>query len=175
MRTDFDPDDAVAIDHAPTRQSSIAAVAAGVLAALATVPFALLALPVAFGGITILAAGLFVRPSRPMVSIGTAGLFLSVLVAGGFGAPVEFLLFGGAATVIAWDLGGYAIDLGEQVGRHGDTARNETIHASISVVVALAAAAVGYAVSLVAGGGRPMAAVATLLFGIVFLVWAVRT
>lgn len=172
-----DPDElsVVEIDHSPTVASSGAAVAAGTIAALASAPFALLALPLGFGGIAILAAGLFVSESRTMVSIGTVGLFLSVIVAGGFGTPVEFLLIGMAGTLVAWDLGQHAIDLGEQIGRQSKTTRNEAIHASISVLVAVLAASIGYAVYYSAGGGRPVAALTAVLVGVVLLLWAIRT
>lgn len=176
METVEGEDDApVEVDHSPTVVSSVGAVVAGVVAALASAPFAVIALPLGVGGVGILAGGLFFRSSRTMVSIGTGGLFLAVLVAGGFGIPVELLLLGATASVVAWDLGRNAISLGEQVGRHSTTTRNEAIHASITVVVALVAAALGYGVALLAGGGKPMAALAVVLFGVLALFWAIRT
>lgn len=165
----------VEIDHSPTVASSAGAVAAGMIAALASAPFALLALPLGFGGIAILAYGLFGSADRTTVSIGTVGLFLSVIVAGGFGTPLEFLLLGMAATMVAWDLGQNAIGLGEQVGRHSKTTRSEAIHASISVLVAMLAAVVGYVVYHSAGGGRPVAALTAVLVGVVLLLWAIRS
>lgn len=165
----------VDVDHSPTTVSTYAAIGAGVVAALTSAPFALLALPLGLGGIAILASGLLGEASRTRVTFGAAGLFLSVLVAGGFGTPVEFLLVSMIGTVLAWDYGQNAISLGEQIGRHSDTQRNEIVHASMSAIVATVAAGLGYAVFMVAGGGRPVSALLMLVAAVVFFAWALRT
>jgi len=150
-------------------------VGAGLIAAVSSAPFALLALPLGVGGVGMIAGGLLLRGNRTWVSMGAGTLFLSVVVAGGFGAPVEFLFVSTIATLLAWDLGQNAVSLGEQVGRHSRTRRNEVIHASFSTIVAMAAMALGYVTYTLSGGGRPVAALAMLLFGVVFLLWAIRT
>lgn len=166
----------VEVDHAPTRASSYAAIGAGLVAALLTAPFALLAAPVGFGGVGILAAGLLRGGNRAWVSLGAAGLFFSVIIAGGFNAVgPELLLVAAAATLLAWNLGLNAISLGEQIGRHSRTRRNEIVHGAAATIVAALAAAVGYAAFVSVGGGRPVAALSLLLFGAVFLAWAIRT
>lgn len=166
----------VEVDHAPTRASSYAAVGAGIVAALTSAPFALLALPLGIGGIGILAAGLFRgEGNRAWVTIGAVGLFLSVLVAGGFGVPPELLLVSAAAAVLSWNFGLNAIGLGEQIGRTSRTRRNEVIHGAVATVVAAVAAGFGYAVFGLAGGGQPVGALTMLLFAAVFLLWAIRT
>lgn len=183
MSTDVADDEAVAdddrttvdVDHSPARASSIAAVVAALLAALTSAPFAVLALPLGFGGVVILAAGLFVEEERSWVTFGAAGLFLSVLISGIDGTPVELLLVSAAATAIAWDVGQHAIGLGEQLGRHTRTWRNEALHASASTVVAMLAAALGYGIYSTVGGANPVGAVTMLSVAIVFLVWAIRT
>lgn len=163
------------VDHSPTKLSSYAAIGAALVAALTSAPFALLALPLGFGGVAIIAAGLVSTESRSYVTFGTAGLFLSVLIAGGFGTPAEFLLASTIATVLAWDLGQNAISLGEQIGRHSETSRNEIVHGAASAIVASLAAVIGYAVFMVAGGGRPVAGLGMLVAAIVFFAWAMRT
>ncbi|WP_207592662.1 DUF7519 family protein [Halomontanus rarus] len=167
--------EAVDVDHSPTRVSSLAAVAAALIAAVTSAPFAVLAVPLGFGGLAILASGLFGEPSRARVTLGAAGLFLSVLVAGGFGTPAEVLLISMIGTLLAWDLGQHAIGLGEQVGSHSQTQRNEIVHASLSAMVATISAAIGYLVFATAGGGRPVSALILLLVAVVFLAWALRT
>ncbi|MCU4742424.1 DUF7519 family protein [Natronoglomus mannanivorans] len=167
--------EAVDVDHSPTRVSSLAAVAAALIAALTSAPFAVLAVPLGFGGLAILASGLFGEPSRARVTLGAAGLFLSVLVAGGFGTPAEVLLISMIGTLLAWDLGQHAIGLGEQVGSHSKTQRNEIVHASLSAMVAAISAAIGYLVFATAGGGRPVSALILLLVAVVFFAWALRT
>ncbi|SNZ17078.1 hypothetical protein SAMN06269185_2881 [Natronoarchaeum philippinense] len=172
MPADPDP---IELDHSPTKLSTIAAVGAAVLAALTSAPFALLALPVGLAGAGAVGAGLIVAESRTWVAVGVGALFLSVLISGGFGTPVELLLVSMVATVLAWDFGHNAISLGEHVGRHSTTRRNEIIHGAATTIAASLAAAVGYGVYAIAGGGQPVAALSLLLFGIVFLIWAIRT
>ena len=165
----------IEIDNRPTVISSWAAVGAAVLAALTSGLFAFLALPLSAGGVGMIAGGLFYAHNRSWVTIGTASLFLGVLVAGGFGAPIELLLISMIGTLLAWDFGQHSISLGRQVGRHSTTRRNEIIHCGASTMVACVAAAIGLAVFLTAGGGRPVAALSMLLLGFLFLLWAIRT
>lgn len=175
MSADSQSVEGVGVDHSPTRTSSMAAVGAALIAALTSAPFAVLAVPLGFGGLAILASGLFGETSRARVTLGTGGLFLSVLVAGGFGTPAEVLLVSMIGTLLAWDLGQHAIGLGEQVGSHSRTRRNEIVHASMSAMVATVSAAIGYVVFATAGGGRPVSALVLLLFAVVFFAWALRT
>ena len=170
--TDREP---IEIDNSPTKLSAGAAIVAAIVAALASGPFALLALPLGIAGVGGVAAGLLVAENRTWVSIGVGALFLCVLVSGGFGTPVELLLVSTVATVLAWDFGHNAISLGEQMGRHTRTRRNEVTHAAFTTMVAMLAAAFGYGLFAVAGGGRPIAALVMMLLGLVFLVWAIRT
>ncbi|WP_317175772.1 DUF7519 family protein [Halomontanus rarus] len=165
----------VDVDHAPTAVSSTAAIIAAVVAAITSAPFALLALPLGIGGAGIVAAGLRLGGKREWVTLGAGALFLSILVAGGFGTPVEFLLVSTISTLLAWDFGQNAISLGEQIGRHSRTKRNEVIHASASLVVALLSSAFGYLVYTNAGSGRPVASLTMLVLGVVLLIWAIRT
>lgn len=164
----------VSVDHSPTRLSTIAAMVAAVVAGLTSAPFALLALPLGLGGIAIIASGLFLEASRFRVTMGAAGLFLSVIVAGAYGIAPALLLVSAAATVLAWNFGLNAISLGEQIGREAETSRNEIVHAASATIVAMLSAGVAYVVYLTAGGGRPVAAVAMLSLALVFLIWAIR-
>jgi hypothetical protein len=163
------------IDHSPTTVSTYAAIGAAVVAGLTSAPFNILALPLGIAGITAIAAGLLVTESRTWVTLGTGSLFLCVLVSGGFGTPVEFLLVSTVATVLAWDLGQHAIGLGDQIGSHSRTRRNEIIHGAFSTIVGVVATIFGYGFYVVAGGGQSIAALSMLLVAIVFLIWAIRT
>ena len=165
----------VEVDHSPARASSIAAVGAALVAALTSAPFSILALPVGFGGVAIVAGGLFLKGNRSWVTIGSAGLFLSALISGGFGTPIEILIVSMAATLLAWNLGQHAIGLGEQLGRNVETSRNEAIHGSAALIVSLLAAGLGYLVYSSVSGGKPVAALGVVLLGTVFLVWTIRT
>lgn len=166
----------IEVDHSPTRVSSYAAVGASIIAAITSAPFALLSLPLGIGGVGILAGGLFRGDgNRGWVALGTVSLFLSVLIAGGFGTPPELLLVSMATTVLAWNFGQNAIGLGEQIGRHSETQRNEVIHCAVATIVAMVVAGFGYTVFSVAGGGQPLGALTMVLFGLIFLIWAIRT
>lgn len=165
----------VHVDHRPTQVSSVAAVVAGIVAAVTSAPFVLLALPLGIGGVAMIAGGLFYRPNRTWISVGAVCLYLSPVIAGGFGVPSELLLVSVIASLLAWNFGQYAMDLGEQIGRHSPTQRNEVIHISVVMIVAVLAGTVGYAVYTAAGRGQPVAALTMLLFGGILLTWAIRT
>jgi len=174
MSTESEEVTTVTVDHSPTRFSSIAAVVAAVIAGVTSAPFALYAIPLGLGGIAVLASGLFMGANRLRVTMGAAGLFLSVLIAGLFGTGPEILLVSGAATVLAWNFGQNAISLGEQIGASSRTRRNEIIHASAATIVAMVGAGVGYGVYVIGSGGRPVAAVGMLALALVFMIWAIR-
>lgn len=165
----------IAVDHSPTLLSTYGAIGAGVVAALTSALFSLLALPLGIAGVTAVGAGLLVTESRKWVTLGAGSLLLCILVAGGFGTPAEFLLVSTVATVLSWDLGHNAISLGEQLGRHTRTRRNEIIHGAFSTLVGMVAAIFGYGFYATAGSGQPIAALSMVLAGVVFLIWAIRT
>lgn len=149
------------IDRGPTDLSRSLGVGAGALATVAVAPVSATAAAVAVFGLLVVVAGV-VRPSHPAVTLGATGILGGVLYAGLAGAPTAVLLAGVAATVVSWDLGGFAIDLGAQLGGEADTRRLEAIHALASVGVGALAAGVGYAIYQVVTGGPPVAAL--LLF-----------
>jgi hypothetical protein len=165
----------ITVDHSPTRISTYAAVTAAVVAGLTSAPFAVLTIPLGFAGIAAVAAGLLVVESRKWVSLGVGSLLLGVFVSGGFGTPVEFLLVSTIAAILSWDLGHYAISLGEQVGSHSRTERVEIIHGAFTTLVGMVAAALGYGFFVTAGTGKSVASLSLLIVGIVCLLWAIRT
>lgn len=165
----------VDIDNDPTTVSSAGAIIAALVAAFTSSPFALIALPLGLGGVGMIAGTLFRNGSRRLISLGTASLFISIVISGGFGAPVELLLVSTIATVLAWDLGQNAISLGEQMGRQTETQRNEVIHAAASAIVGAAGAGLGYLIYLTSAGGYPISALVLIVLGIIFLLWSIRT
>lgn len=156
------------IDRSPARVSGRLGVGAGVIALAVAGAYASTAAVVAAGGLVGLVGGVLVGRRR-LVSVGAAALLSGVLLSGTAGAPALPLLVGVGATVLAWDLGGTAIDVGAQLGREADTVRLEVVHAVASAAVATAAAGVGYGVYLTAVGGQPMAALLLLLLAGVLL------
>lgn len=166
---------AVAVDHGPTKMSSVAAVVSAFLAGLTSGPFGLLAIPLALGGIGMIAGGLFYKPNTAWVSLGTVALYLSAVLSAMLGGPVEVLLVSVVATFMAWHFGRRAIDLGQQIGRHSTTRRNEAMNISIVTIFGFGSAAIGFGVYTFTAAGRPVAAVGLLALAALFLSWATRT
>jgi len=161
------------VDRSPTRTSGRIAILAGVAGALALGVGSLPALALGAAGVAVLAAGV-ARGERRWVSTGGAGLFLAALIAGADGAPVGLTLFAAGLAVLAWDAGGNAIELGEQVGRDASTRSAELAHLSGTVTVAAVAGGLGYAMFATAGGGRPVTALFLLSFAAVLLASGLR-
>jgi len=161
----------IEVDRSPSRVGSALALCAG---ALALAPGASVlgagVLLGALGFVSLLNGLLFAR--RGLLTLGSTLIVAGVLVAGVEGAPTHLVLGGVVAGVLAWDVGQNAIELGEQLGREAGTARTELLHAGASAAVGLATAGLGYGVYLVGVGGRPVAAVALLLFAAAALVAA---
>lgn len=159
------------LDHAPARTSAgIAVVAAGVAIAVVGAPTATV---IGGTGLVFLLLGVL-RGWRRAVTVGAFVIFLGVVYAGLQDAPPEELLLAGAATVIAWDVGEQAINVGEQLGRAAPTARGEVVHAASSTVVGVVTVGVGYVVFRLATGGQPLTALVILLAAVIALVAAVR-
>lgn len=163
-----DPVTVEPIERRPTRTSGRFGVGVGFVAVAAAGLYSIVGGGVALLGVATLAGGLFAG-SRRLATTGSAATLVGVLYAGVAGASAVALLVGVAATVIAWDAAGTAIDLGAQLGREADTARLEAIHAAGSLVAGTATAGVGYAVYLIAAGGQPTTALLLLLVAAVLL------
>lgn len=161
------------IDRSPARLSSTLAVFAAVMAAVASGFGALVALAAGSVGVLLVTAGA-VRGSRRVLAFGVGALFLGVAFGGLGTGSVESSLLAMAATMLAWDFGEQAINVGEQLGREADTRRGEVTHAAASTLLAASAVAVGYLIYAVATGGQPVAALILLLVGAVFLTMALR-
>jgi hypothetical protein len=161
------------IDRSPARLSSALAITAAAVAAGTSAVAGTLALAGGAPGFLLVALGVL-RGSRRAVTLGSAALLVASLV-GGLASPAPYLLLPGVmATVLAWDLGEQAINVGEQLGREAETAQLEATHAAGSTVVAVGAAALGYGVFLVSSGGQPMTALVFLLLAAVVLTSALR-
>ncbi len=178
--TDRDPEtegtDLVPDHERDARPPTLAVVASLVAAAVATLAVVLVA-PI--GGAIVglatvaLTAGLFRRSAR-LLSWGVGIGLVGIAIAGYFGGAIEPLLVGGVALAFAWDLADHGLSVGEQVGREARTRRNVAVHAGTNLLVGGVAVGIAYGVSVAAGGGRPVAALALLLFGGVLLASAFR-
>lgn len=158
----------------PTRVASVAAVVAALLAVGLAGLGSRSGLVVAALGALGLAAGL-ARGNRRAVDGGCLLAFVGVVI-GGLGADaVEPTVIATVATVVAWDLGQDAVDLGDQLGREASTARLEGVHVFSSVLVGLLSATLGYAVYVFAADGQPVAVVVFLLLAACFVTMGLGT
>lgn len=157
-------------DDTPPRGSASVAVAVAAVATLAVVTIRPSLAIVAAVGVAVLAAGAF-RGSRTLVTAGAAAVFAADLVAAfsGLGTEVFAALTGGALAVAAWDIAEHGVGLGEHVGSAARTRQGETVHAALTLTVAVVAIAVGYVVYLLGAEERPMVAIVALAAGALVL------
>lgn len=161
------------ITRQPTRLSSAAALAAGVLGLGSVGPYSALAVGLAGLGVIVLGGGLLLD-SRSLATVGPIGLFAGAVAAGVEDPPVAVILLGVLAAVLAYDFAATAIDLGAQLGREADTRRLELIHVGTSSFVGVAVAVVSVLVYAFGTGGQPISAVVGLLLAVVVLFVALR-
>lgn len=157
---------------------------ADVATVFGTVQAALLAtsvllLSAVFGAVVLPAAvGLGIAPDRALgPALAAAGLIAAGVLAAGTAGPVA--VFGAvAAGMVAWDVGEYAVGVGEEVGSP-DARTPEAVHAAGSLGTGLVAVVVAWGLqSSVAGAaaGGPLALVglAAAFVGVVVLVALLR-
>lgn len=120
-------------------------------------------------GLVFLAVGVSaVQPrwERGFIMAGTAGLLVGVLTSGVVhGAPLASLLGATVATVVAWDTGEQAINLGEQVGSRAVSWSAELAHGVGSAFVGVAAMALAFGVYQFGFQDVPLAGLFLLLVG----------
>lgn len=162
-----------AVDRSPARLGRGVSVGAGLLALLSAGLYSWAALAIGAPGLVLLVGGLFrERGSDAAVTVGAFGLFAGAILAGTRGAPVAPVLVSVTAAVLAWDAGGSAIGVGNQLGRDADTRRLEAAHLTASALVGAVTAGAGYGLYRAGTGGRPAAALVLLLVAAVLLVAA---
>ncbi|WP_135828535.1 DUF7519 family protein [Halorussus halobius] len=160
-------------DRSPARLSSVLSLTAGAVAWATSALTGSLALAAGGAGVLVLLVGV-VLGSRRGVTLGAAALLVGALAGGLTSDAPHLLLPGVMGSVLAWDLGEQAINVGEQLGPAADTTRLEATHAAASTVVAVGGGGLGYAVYLFASGGQPVTALVFLLVAAVALTSALR-
>lgn len=154
----------------PRLAASLASIAAVVAVAL-TAAGGGTAVGVAALGLPILAAGAL-RGHRLLVSGGGLLVVFGAIVAGTLGAPAPVVLAAVAAGFVAWDVGEYGIDLGDQVGRAARSRNAILTHAASTSIVAALTTLVGVAIFTSSPSGRPLTALLLLLAGAVVIATA---
>lgn len=157
------------VDRGPVALSRSLSAFAGVLALVTSGFYSWIGLSIGVVGLVVLTVGL-VRGETPVVTVGSFGLFLGTVVTGAQGAPVAPVLAGVVLAVVAWDVGGNAISIGQQLGRSAGTVRIELLHAGASLAVGTLSAGIGYGVYWFGASGQPVPAVVFLLLGAVLLI-----
>lgn len=161
------------IDRSPALLSSSLSITAAGIGAGTSALTATLGVVGGGAGFLVVVAGVLLG-SRRAITIGSLTLLLAAL-AGGLVSGAPYLLLPGViATVLAWDLGEQAINVGEQLGREAPTTQLEVTHAAASTVVAVGAGGLGYGIYLFASGGQPVTALVLLLLAAVVLTSALR-
>jgi hypothetical protein len=113
--------------------------------------------------------------SRSLVKVGTALIFVGVLASGIFNAvTLGTLLLAGAATVVAWDAGEHAINVGEHLGRGRDTREIEVVHVVGTGLVAFVAVEAAKFSGGVGPSDLSLASLVLLLVAIVLLAVALH-
>lgn len=162
-------DGADGLTRRPTRTASAVALGGGFVALATTLAGAETAgLFVGVLGIVALLVGL-VGGFRRGVDVGAFVLFAGVVVTAISGVDPRPALLGTVGAVVAWDSGRTAVELGIELGREARTRRLELVQASTTIVVGLAAAAVGYGVYVVAWEGQPEGALVFFLVAAAFV------
>jgi hypothetical protein len=159
---------AVTVDRRPSRTGTALAVLPALVATLAGGLYTWPGLLAGVAGLLGLAAGL-ARGSRAAVTLGAAGLFAGIVLAGAEGAPAGPALVGAVAAVVAWDIATTAVSVGEQLGRDAGTRRLEVTRALASAGAGAVTVGLSYGVYLAGAGGRPVAALLLLLVAAVLL------
>lgn len=158
------------------RPAARSALLAGGIGAVGTVASAASgAVPVlgTTAGVTVLMVGT-VTGRKTVLDAGAFLAFLGVVFAAANGAPATAVLLGTVAAVVAWDVGGNAVSLAGQLGREADTVRVETLHATTSAAIGIAAAVAGYVLFRLGPTGQPVTTLFVLLVGATLLVLALN-
>ena len=159
------------IDRSPARLSRWASLVAALVALVSSGFYSWPALVTGTLGLGLLGVGL-ARGRITGVTVGAFGLFAGAILAGAQGAPVIPVLIGVTFAVLAWDLGGSAISIGDQLGRDADTVRLEAVHMTGSIAVGVVTAGVGFGLYQTGDSGQPVAALVFLVIASVLLVAA---
>lgn len=155
----------------PTRLATAAAFACGIGALVTLVVGS--AIPVALGaaGLALFTWG--IRRDRMLgLDLGPFVLFVGVVQAGVRTGSVALALTGTVLSVLTWDFGHTARDLGHQLGTDAETARLEVVRILSSVGTAVLTVTLGYTIYLFGLEGGSNAALALLLLAVLFATMA---
>lgn len=151
-----------------TRISSILAVLLGCVAVLVALNSHVLGIVLGLLSVLVVAISVL-NGGRSWLAAGTLVLIAAIVLAVFEEGPTLSTLTGLALAFVVWDCGEYAIGLGQQVGRAGETARQEIFHGGISIAVAVAGVTVGWTIVTIAPSDIPLVSILPLGIGCLFL------
>lgn len=155
------------------RVSLAAATVAVLIASAVTLPAGVGGYLATIGGVV--TVGSVVAGVKRGVFLGIGGVFAGVVYAGATGSGVGTVVIAAVATIVAYDAGHLAVDLGGTMRATGITTRAELTHLGGTTIVAAGAAAVGVTGYELAAGEQPVTALVALLLAGVILLWALRS
>ncbi|WP_254863168.1 DUF7519 family protein [Halovivax gelatinilyticus] len=132
------------VTRRPTRIAGGVSLVAGLGIVVSTIVEPVPATIVSVVGLALIATALSIG-SRRVLDLGAFVGLVGVSI-GALSAPVVWPLVGTVSVIVAWDLGGVAIRLGEQLGREAETARLELWYVLSSTAVGAGTAALAYGV-----------------------------
>lgn len=150
-----------ALDRGPTRLAGAVSMLAAVCVIVSTLANPIPAAPIATGAAALVATALSVG-SRRLLDVGGFVAIVALAMGAGGVHPI-WPLVGTIAAIIAWDLGGAAIRLGDQIGRAAETTRLELWYVVTSVGVGAGTGGVAYASYTIADGALTLDVVVLLL------------
>ena len=162
------------LTHLPTKRAGAISLASAVVAAAAGGAGSATGLAIGLIGVGFIAFGL-TRTRLFTFDFGGLFLFGAVLHSGLETGLIEVTLVGTVASVLAWDLGHTARDLGVQLGRETDTTRLEHARFVGSVAVAVTSAGLGYAIFFAAQGVESTTALAAMIVAVLFATFALSS
>ena len=112
--------------------------------------------------------------SRLLVKTGTGGLFAAVLVAAIGDVPDLSILIAGVGTILTWDAGEHAINVGEQLGTEAGTAPIELTHVTASAGVGAGALVLVFALGRLAPGDLSLVQFVGIIGAVVLLTLALH-
>lgn len=167
------------IDRKPTQFGTVVAVILSTLVVLLALPYSVVGGVVGGVGLATMALGTVVgrRSVVDMAGLALVGAVVATgleLPSGGGPLVAVVVLAMAVASVVAWDVATNGIDMGEQLGRQGDTTRAEAAHAVGTATVGVFVAGASLGVYQLASGGQPVVALVFMLVAMLALVSALR-
>lgn len=171
-----EPEDEITVTREPPQLSRILTLVATAVAVVSTAVFSGLALPFGAVGAVLVTASMLRFHSRRWLTVGIVFVFAGLVLSAALGVLTgELALVGAVATLVAWDAGQFGFSVGDHLGRDARTRRLVVVHTAATTAFLGLMGLVAFGVFRVSGSNQPATAVALLVFGVIALLWTLRT